>query len=102
MFYLKERKTGITELKETLNDVIKGLETYVEHKFGQSRKAFMDNIISLNYGVYDDKLGKYFAEHLKKYVEMGVVQETSRGTVYRECDIHEYVKGQKYKEETGD
>lgn len=102
MFYIKDRKTGETVLKETLNDVIKGLEIFVYNKFHKSRKDFMDDIISLNYGVYDDKNGRYLAEHLKKYVEMGVVQETGRGTVYRECDLHEYVKNQKYKIETGD
>lgn len=102
MFYIKDRKTGEIVLKNDLNEVIKALEIYVHNKFKQTRKEFMNEIISLNYGVYDDKLGRYFTEHLKKYVELGIVQETGRGTVYRECDLHEYVKNQKYKVETGD
>lgn len=102
MYYLKDRSTGITEYKNTLQEVIDGLESYVEHKFNKNRKQFMDEVISLNYGVYDDKFGRYFSEHLQKFVEMGVVVNKNGKEILRECDIHEYDRNVKYRTELGD
>lgn len=101
-YYLKDRDTGITEYKNTLQEVIDGLESYVEHRFNKTRKQFMEEVISLNYGVYDDKFGRYFAEHLQKFVEMGVVVNKNGKEIQRECDIHEYDRNVKYRTELGD
>ena len=101
-YYLKDRETGQIEYKNSLKEVIYGLESYVQHKFNKTRKQFMEEIISLNYGVYDDEFGKYFAEHLKKFVEMGVSVNKNGKEVLRECDIHECDRNLKYRTELGD
>ncbi len=58
----------------SVNEIVKHLETSVQRKFRQTRQQYMQNLIDLGYG-YDDVQGKVFTQSLSEYFNIGTVRK---------------------------
>ena len=81
----------------SVNEVVKHLESSVQRKFRQTRQQYMQHLIDLGYG-YDDESGKVFTQSLSEHFNIGVVN----GNSYKRCNIHEVSQYSKYRTEMGD
>jgi len=81
----------------SVNEVVKHLESSVQRKFRQTRQQYMQHLIDLGYG-YDDESGKVFTQSLSEHFNIGVVN----GNSYKRCNIHEVSQYAKYRTEMGD
>ena len=81
----------------SVNEVVKHLESSVQRKFRQTRQQYMQHLIDLGYG-YDDESGKVFTQSLSDHFNIGVVN----GNSYKRCNIHEVSQYAKYRTEMGD
>jgi len=82
-FYVND---GEVKYFDSVPQVVKYLEVLVERKFGQTRKQWMDNLISLGYQP-DDLNGKTFTESVAERVEIGLIKNSRR----IRCNIHEAI-----------
>jgi hypothetical protein len=82
----------------SVNEVVKHLETTVQHKFRQTRQQYMQNLIDLGHG-YDDAEGKVFTQSLSEYFNIGTVRKD--GSLVK-GNIHEVAQYNKYRTEMGD
>ncbi len=82
----------------SVNEVVKHLETAVQHKFRKTRQQYMQNLIDLGHG-YDDPQGKVFTQSLSEYFNIGTVRKD--GTFVK-GNIHEVEQYSKYRTEMGD
>ena len=82
----------------SVNEIVKHLETSVQRKFRQTRQQYMQNLIDLGHG-YDDVQGKVFTQSLSEYFNIGTVRKD--GTLIK-GNIHEVEQYSKYRTEMGD
>jgi hypothetical protein len=82
----------------SVNEIVKHLETAVQRKFRQTRRQYMQNLIDLGYG-YDDVQGKVFTQSLSEYFNIGTVRKD--GSLVK-GNIHEVDQYSKYRTEMGD
>ena len=62
---------------ETFNDTVKHLEGACQRKFGQSRKTYMDNMVSLGYSP-DDQRATQFVRLMTEAFNVGVIRSNGK------------------------
>tara|TARA_R110000868_G_scaffold9602_13_gene47340 strand:- start:1694 stop:1996 length:303 start_codon:yes stop_codon:yes gene_type:complete len=97
-YYIKDDLNKQVVFKQTVPEVVSYLETICQRIHRQSRKNYMDEMVSLGHG-YDDNQGAYFTELMAKTVDIGIVTKDGR---LKRCNIHEHARNQKFKTEMGD
>lgn len=61
---------------ETIDGVVKHLETMCARRFQRTRKTYMENAESLGFGA-DEPTGRVFYEQMEQYFNIGVIRKDS-------------------------
>lgn len=97
-YYIKDTIQNRVVFHDDLNSVIMHLERLCQQKFNQTRKTYMNEMVSLGHG-YDDPPGAYFTQMMSEVFEIGVSRKD--GSLVR-SNVHEYTRNVKYRNELGD